>query len=117
MYKSLLFILISALTIAFTIPNTGQAAEQNPTGETAKVIQIIYIDDEQEPEFIAILDNQLRLICKWHDGLLFAGQPIGLEYGEDRFELHATTYDKEGQPKGNMVLYRLGDDPRFYQSR
>lgn len=110
MYKSLIFILISAFTITF-----AQAAEIN--GETAKVIQVIYIDDEQEPEFIAILDNQLRLICKWHDGLLFAGQPIGLEYGDDKFELHATTYDKEGQPKGNMVLYRLGDDPRFYQSR
>ena len=120
MFKSAIFILAAICSMMF-IGSTfsfasEQINEQVGNDQKVKVVQVVFIDDENEPEFLAILDNHLRLLCKWHDGVLFAGQDVGIEFSDEGFQIHLTTYGKEGEIRGEMNLYRMGDDPRFYQA-
>ena len=89
--------------------------QQTSDVSNGKITEVIYIDDEHEPEMFLTLDNGLRLLTKVTFGHSFyAGQSIRVTLEDAKLKLILTTYESDGKAKEVISFFRIGNT-HFYQ--
>lgn len=105
--NKLIFVLVVFLNLTFYV-----AAESQSDLLAAKVVKVVYIDDEYEPELIIGLDNGIKLLTKLINGHFIIDQPVVLSLSNDKKTLLLFTVCDDGSLNAQGIFYCTWED--FY---
>ena len=114
MLKNLIYLCLAAVTLIHPMAMHAADSEEKEKISKVKIKEMAYIADEKQPEMILTLDNEIRVLGSFKEGLFAPGQTVGLQKEEEALTL--IKYDSEGLAEEQVSASRLGENSHFYKA-